>query len=161
MKNPFCIFFLIVSLISLTGCAQDYDLRHVGVEFTEALRADYPEAGSVEWERNRGWYVAEFMGKEGEMKVWYDKDAQWRMTETDLRRDGSQLPAEVLEAFTASGYASWKMEDVDKYERPGEVFYLIEIENHTDRERMLFYSLSGKLLKDVRERDDVFPDIRL
>ena len=159
-RKAFYVFFAMMSVVSVTSCGQDYDLRNVGVEFTEALRADYPEAGSVEWERNRGWYVAEFMGKDGEMKVWYDKDAQWRMTETDSRHDGSQLPAAVYEAFNSSKYASWKIEDIDKYERPGDVFYLLEIETRSDKERMLFYSESGKLLKDVREKDNVFPDIR-
>lgn len=153
------VLLAVLGLAASTSCEKEYDLRSVDRVFTEALLADYPEANWVEWERNRDWYVAEFRGNGGDVKVWYDRNAQWCMTEYDIRFNGSGFPVAVSEAFEASAYSLWKIDDVDKYERPGEVFYLIEVEKAGERDRMLFYSENGRLLKDVRDRNDVLPDI--
>ncbi len=160
-RNIYMVLLAALFLAAGTSCEKEYDLRSVDRAFTEALLAAYPQATFVEWERNRDWYVAEFNNNGGELKVWYNANAQWCMTESDVHLNDSSFPVAVLEAFAASGYASWRVDDADKYERPGEVFYLIEVEKSGGNDRMLFYSESGELLKDVKERGDVLPDIKL
>jgi hypothetical protein len=53
------------------------------------------------------------------------------------------------------------VDDIDKYERPAGVFYLIEIEKNGQKDRNLFYDENGNLLKDVvdTEKDTVLPNI--
>jgi hypothetical protein len=53
------------------------------------------------------------------------------------------------------------VDDIDKYERPKDVFYLIEVETKGEKDRDLFYASDGTLLKDEadRENNEVKPDI--
>lgn len=160
-KNLSMILFAVLGLALGTSCEKEDDLRRVDRELSEALNARFPEAVWVEWEKNRDFYVAEFHDAGTEVKVWYTGDAQWCMTERDLGRDAASLPEVVKEAFGTSAYASaWRVDDIDKYERPGEVFYLIEVEKAGERDRDLFYSEAGVLLKDDLDRGDVLPDMK-
>lgn len=159
-RRVYLVLLAVIGLAIATGCEKEYDLRGVDRELSEALTSKYPDAVWVEWEKNRSWFVAEFRIGGRDVQVWYSGNAQWCMTETDLGRNVSGLPAAVSKAFEAGEYASWRVDDIDKYERPGEVFYLLEIEKQGERDRMLFYSENGGLLKDVRDRSDVLPDIK-
>lgn len=65
----------------------------VGVRFAEgrlpaniqtAFQTLYPQATDVEWEQMAGCYVAEFIADGQEIDVWFNKQAEWVMTETDV-----------------------------------------------------------------------------
>ena len=62
--------------------------------------------------------------------------------------------------FQNGQYASWRVDDIDKYERTDRTFYLIEIETKGQQDRDLFFGEDGTLLKDEvdRENNDVTPD---
>ena len=63
-----------------------------------------------------------------EMDVWYDVQATWKLTETDILWEG--LPPTVQTAFEGGEYAQWKREDIDMLEYPVQpVQYVIEVEN--------------------------------
>lgn len=161
-RNLSMVLFAVLGLALGTSCEKEYDIRNIDREFSDALSTRYPQATWVEWERDRDFYVAEFYDGGVEIKVWYTGNAQWCMTETDLGRNMDALPAAVKDAFATSVYAlSWRVDDIDKYERQGEVFYLIEVEKLGERDRDLYYSESGTLLKDDLDRGDVRPDTKI
>lgn len=161
-RNLNLVLIAVLGLALGTACEKDDDIRRVDRELSEALNSKFPEATWVEWEKKRDFYVAEFHEGGTEVKVWYTGNAQWCMTERDLGRSAEALPEAVKESFAASGYAAaWRVDDIDKYERPGEVFYLIEVEKAGERDRDLFYSETGALLKDDLDRGDLFPDTKL
>ncbi len=159
-KNLVRVLLVVLGWTMGTSCEKDDDIRRIGVEFSQALNTRYPGAVMAEWERKSGYYVAEFYAEGRELKVWYNRNAEWCMTETDLGRGASGLPQAVSDAFTASAYGNWAIDDIDKYERPGETFYLIEVEKRGERDRDLYYSPSGMLLKDDYDRGDVLPTIK-
>ena len=105
--------------------------------------------------------MAEFRDNGLDMEAWYDSDAIWCMTETDLRTDLNELPGLVKNAFETSEYMDWRVDDIDKYERPSGIFYLIEVEKSGQQDRDLFYDEDGTLLKDVvdKENNKVLPNI--
>lgn len=159
-KNLVLVLLVVLGWAMGTSCEKDDDIRRIGAEFSQALNSRYPGAVMAEWERKSGYYVAEFYSEGLELKVWYNKNVEWCMTETDLGRGLSNLPQAVSDAFAASAYGNWAIDDIDKYERPGETFYLIEVEMRGERDRDLYYSPSGKLLKDDYDRGDVLPTIK-
>lgn len=165
MKNMKTRFYIwCVALFTLwvgAGCSDDDHPANVPDTVKDMLMKDYPNAGWVEWDIKAGYYVADFYQDGSELEVWYDKQAQWRMTETDLDRNFTSLPVPVQDAFQAGGYSSWKIDGLDKYECPDKTFYRIEVETKGKRDRKLFYSESGQLLKDVedKENDEVLPTI--
>jgi hypothetical protein len=113
----------------------------------------------VEWEKNRGYYVAEFWSN-AVVEAWFDAKGEWRMTETDMGKSLAALPEAVQKAFADSQYSTWRVDDLDKYERPADAFYLFEVETNGQRDRDLYFAPDGTLLKDDVDKDnhEVTPD---
>lgn len=135
-----------VSAWMLQSCDDDDDLSGVPVELTASLSDKYPQAIRVEWETERGYYVADFYENGWERTAWFTPEGIWQLTETEIRF--ADLPDAVQTAFRASVYATWEVEDVDMVECPDmEVVYVIEVEQY-DQEVDLFYTADGILVKD-------------
>ena len=105
--------------------------------------------------------MADFWQDGMDTHVWYTSNGDWQMTEYDLGVNISALPQAVQDAFHGGKYSTWRVDDINKYERPKDVFYLVEIEIQGEKDRDLYYAKDGTLLKDEvdRENYDVKPDI--
>lgn len=149
-------------------------------ELQAALMDLYPDAQNVKWSQKNGYYVAEFTAPVDEStevrsagssmvnySAWFNASYQWQMTETDIPLD--MLPQAVLDAFDASDYAAWRIDDVDMLRRDGvETIYVIEVEGTdstgTAQEVDLYFSADGLLVKAVVDADpnydysDFIPD---
>lgn len=146
LKMFFAMLTLGVSAWMLQSCDDDDDLSVVPVELAASLSEKYPQATRVEWETERGYYVADFYENGWERTAWFSPEGIWQLTETEIRF--TDLPDAVQTAFRASTYATWEIEDVDMVERPDmEVVYVIEVEQY-DQEVDLFYTADGILVKD-------------
>ena len=144
-----------LSVVSLTSCDKDDDHVRVSADLQAAFDSRYPNASRVDWERNGGFYEAEFVGNGYENKAWFTPDGAWVMTEYDI--PFNQLPQAVLDAFAASAYASWRVDDVDMIEKSGmEMIYVIEVESG-EREYELSYLEDGTLLRENTEWGDHLP----
>lgn len=78
---------------------------------SKALKDKYPAAMDIEWERKGNYFVADCWMDGREMDVWYDVQATWKLTETDILWEG--LPPTVQTAFEGGEYAQWRREDID------------------------------------------------
>lgn len=144
-----------LGVVSLTSCDKDDDRVQVSADLQAAFDSRYPNASRVDWERNGGFYEAEFMGNGYENKAWFTPDGAWVMTEYDL--PFNQLPQAVLDAFAASTYISWRVDDVDMIEKSGmEMIYVIEVESGA-QEYELTYLEDGTLLRENTEWGDHLP----
>ncbi len=158
--NWYFLLIAIFGMVVLQSCEDDDDNGlKVSEELQKALRERYPEAKNVEWETKAGYYVAECWNNGAETDVWFSTDASWKMTETDLGIDVNRLPAPVKETFLAGQYATWGVDDIDKYEREDLTFYLVEVEKKGQKDMDLYYTEDGTVLKEVEDRpnDDVLP----
>lgn len=167
MKTKFYGFVLaLLGVVVLTGCDNDDDdlrLSEVPSVVLAALDAKYPDVKHAEWEVKQGYYVADFWQEGMETHVWINKNADWKMTELDLGKNLSLLPQAVQDAFQSGQYASWRVDDIDKYERPDRTFYVIEVETNGQPDHDLFFDGSGNILKDEVDKNDkdVTPDTSL
>lgn len=135
--------------ILLAGCEDDDDNVRVDPTIETAFRSQYPDASRVEWETKAGYYVAEFRRNNAEAEAWYSPQAIWYMTETDVYY--TDLPQAVKDAFTASEYAAWRIDDIDMIESAGmETVYILEVEKG-NAEYDLYFSPDGVLVKAVTE----------
>lgn len=150
--------------VTLGSCDDDDDLSASKVpdNVQVAFEAKFPAVNKMEWEKKSGYYVAEFRENGADVESWFDTSAVWCMTETDLRTDLTVLPGLVQSAFQSGQYADWRVDDIDKYERPDDTFYLIEIEKGGQQDRDLFYAEDGTLLKDAVDtnNDQILPNIK-
>jgi len=166
MKAKFYgLFLALLGAVSLTSCDEDDDLRlsEVPEVVLESFEVKFPNASRAEWEKKGSYIVADFWQDGMETHVWYNPNGDWLMTEYDQGVNLSALPLVVQDAFQGSQYASWHVEDINKYERVNDVFFLIEVETKGQQDRNLYYNEEGGLLKDEvdRENDDITPDTTL
>lgn len=157
------LFLALFGAMVLTSCDKDDDLRVNDVPnvVLDSFEAKFPNASRAEWEKKGGYIVADFWQDGMETDVWYNPNGEWLMTEYDLGINLSALPQAVQDAFQSSQYAAWQVDDIDKYERPGDVFYLIEVEIKDQQDRDLFFAPDGTLLKDEvdKENNEVTPSV--
>ena len=164
MKTKFYgLFLALFGAVVLTSCDKEDDIRisDVPSAVMNSFDANFPNASRAEWEKKSGCIVADFWQDGMDMSAWYNPNGDWLMTESDLGVNLSVLPQVVQDAFKSSQYANWHVDDIDKYERPNDVFYLIEIETKGESDRDLFFAPDGSLLKDEvdKENNEVTPSI--
>ena len=164
MKTKFYgLFLALFGAVVLTSCDKEDDIRisDVPSAVMNSFDANFPNASRAEWEKKSGCIVADFWQDGMDMSAWYNSNGEWLMTEYDLGVNLSVLPQAVQDAFKSSQYANWHVDDIDKYERPNDVFYLIEIETKGESDRDLFFAPDGSLLKDDvdKENNEVTPSI--
>lgn len=157
------LFLALFGAVVLTSCDKEDNLRVSDVPgaVMNSFEAKFPNASRAEWEKKAGYIVAEFWQDGMDLDVWYNSNGEWLMTEYDLGVNLSALSQAVQDAFRAGQYGTWQVDDIDKYERPNDVFYLIEVETKGQQDRDLYYSPDGALLKDEvdKENNEVTPSI--
>ncbi len=141
----------VAGVLAFTACHDDDDKFTVPQNVREAFSQQYAGATRVEWDWERnGYVVAEFWLDNKKHEAWYTRDGQWLMTEIDCGENLSILPQEVLDAFYASAYSAWTVDDIDMIQRSGYAdVYRIEVEQQGQRDVDLYFDLSGTLLHEV------------
>lgn len=159
MKRLTYLFAVLIAATTLIACDDDYNApQTTRAEF----QTQYPNAVDVEWEKKRGYVVAEFhIPGQGECEAWYTKGGEWVMTKYDIRF--SDLPAAVQTAFVSEYGAQTPVDDVERLERRGnDTLYFIEAEiviNGYLTDIDLDYAEDGTLLRttvDVEDYDNVY-----
>ena len=133
MKRILFALIMMATAVTMFSCDKYEDgkpLKNVREAFAEM----YPDARDVEWDAENGYWVVSFeLGTPPDVKeceAWYDVNANWIRTETDLVDNA--LPQSVKDAIAASEYASALLSagDVDYVETPDGNFYELEVNLH-------------------------------
>ena len=168
MKYIFRLLLLpLLAMTALTGCDDDKDVQanEVPLAYKTALSALYPDAVSVEWERDGGYYVADFNRMGHDYEVWLGNEATWAMTEIDNGNTLEGLPSGLIVAFANSAYGyvpDYTLDQVKEYQRPSGTFYVIEVEpNKGGADVYLFYDKDGTLLRTSTVDVDIRPDFSI
>lgn len=148
---------MFIAVLAFSACDDDDD-KNDGIPVPEsisnALKAKYPNATDIDWEKKDIYFVADCWADGKELDVWFDANATWKLTEISI--GWNDLPATVQTGFNGSEFAIWKREDIDMLEYPLQpIQYVIEVENGKT-EYQLFFSEEGNLMKsiDVTGKDD-------
>lgn len=147
---------MFIAALAFSACSDDDDKGRMTVpeNISQALKEKYAAATHIEWKQKGAYYVADCRMDGREMDVWFNVQAEWQLTETDILWTG--LPGTVQTAFNSSEYATWEREDIDLLESPLQPLqYVIEVEKGKI-EYQLFYSAEGNLMqtRDVTGKDD-------
>ncbi len=154
----------LLGVITFTSCEDDdVDLKSAPINVQEAFDVKYPEVPYERWEKRQDYFVAEFRNNGVETEEWFTAQAEWCMTETDIDWNRELLPEAVKTALASSKYGTWRIDDINFYERKTDSFYQIGVETQGEKDRNLYYAPDGTLIKDEkdRENDDVYPHTAL
>lgn len=104
---------LLSVVFAFSSCGDDDDTGYLppSQAIQDALKKLYPNATAIKWEQKGVYYVADCQADGREKEVWFDANATWLMTETELNSINN-LPPAVLTAFMESSYSNWVVDDV-------------------------------------------------
>ncbi len=148
--------FLFLALAALAGCGDDDGYNPANWKVVEAFNTKYPNATNTQWNGQLGFAVATFQDPQQnnelyDSEAWFGLTGIWYMTVSDIPY--SALPEAVKSAFSASEFAEWLIEDVEKVERSSAAtLYVIEVESRggaPEQEWDLYYAEDGTLVKSV------------
>ncbi len=153
MKTKFVVMVCALCGLFFMSCDNDDDdIKLTNDAVKSTFDSKYPSATKVSWEMKGGYYVADFNFNKKEASSWLDQQGVWLMTETDSRYE--DLPEVIKNAFKASEYGEWHVDDIDMLERPDmETMYILEVEKG-NQEYDLYYSPEGILIKAIIDTDD-------
>lgn len=158
MRKLMFAVFAVVAALGLFAC-DDYDAP---TSMRNTFYDQYPSAVDVEWEKRRGYAVAEFtLPGQGDCQAWYTRGGEWVMTKYDIKY--SDLPAAVRTAFETEYGVQTPVDDVERLERKaGDTIYFIEatvVVNGFLTDIYLDYAPDGTLLRtavDVEDYDGIY-----
>ena len=148
---------LMMTALSFGACDNDDDDDTFvpPSNITEALKQVYPAAQNVEWEMKGAYYVADCWVSNDELEVWFDTNANWVMTENELKSIDQLVPA-VYTAFMDSKYNAWVVTDVYVLTFPqNPMESVIQVKQGSQRYALYFLQEGGLLHeKDISNGDD-------
>lgn len=154
MKCFKAAMMLALGALVFTACDDDDNRFQVPEAVQGAFTQKYGNTTRVEWDMEKQYVVAEFWKDNKEHDAWFTMEGSWLMTEIDYGRQIAELPQAVQEGFSASQYAQWIIDDIDKIERTGyEDVYKIEVEQGK-QEMDLYFDAIGNLFKEVSDGND-------
>ena len=148
-QNLKLVLFFLSAMFIMTACDKDDDNFVPETIVRSAFNEMYPDAKRVEWENKLNYAVAEFNDNGKDVEVWFETGGIWLLTERDI--NVSDLPEAVKQSINAGKYAGWRIDEANYLERKDmEPVYVVDVEKG-DNEVSLYYSVDGKLLKEVAD----------
>lgn len=142
MKIWFALFY--VAGITIAN-AQDIPQSEVPSVVLNTFQQKYNDAKDVEWENKGDSYKAEFeVGSRGH-DIWIDKTGKITKHKEDFPK--KDLP-QTIQQQIATEFKAYKLDDADKIEMDGKVFYQVELDGTSDDRKILF-TADGKVEENV------------
>ncbi len=142
MKRLTCWLLSLAAVAMLASCNDDK--TNVPASVHDTFAAMFPRATDVDWEIERGYFVAEFYDAGSDTEAWFDASGKWYLTQ--IESYFLALPTAVRSAFAAGEYGSWQVDDADRLEHCDlGTLYVLDIERGA-RELTLCYDAEGNLL---------------
>ncbi|MCF8303357.1 MAG: PepSY-like domain-containing protein [Bacteroidales bacterium] len=166
------ILMILIMMAFLAACSNDQSKTVPSDDVPESIinsfKSQNPEYSDVEWEREDGYYIAEFEVNGKEKEVVYDKDGNQIFTEIESEEgedddeegenehgddndenereiDPNELP-QVIKSDIQNRYPDAKMLEADEITHPdGAITYDVEIK-HNNQIIELMYDARGEFL---------------
>lgn len=137
---------IVVSLFSLYSCSQDIPASKVPSVVLNTVQTKFANANKIEWEKKKALYEAEFKVDSIEYAVYVDSAGKLIMYKVDIRED--ELPAAVA-AIIRTEYTGYKIDDVEKIDKEGVLYYEIELDGKGKKDLELVFAADGKLFTEL------------
>lgn len=131
---------LIVILLGAAGlcsaaAAQDMPQSQVPAVVQDAFQAKFKDIKGAKWGLKGELYKAEFEIDKRKHEVWVDKAGVITRHKEDFPK--GQLP-EVIKQKLEKDFKGYKIDDADKIETGGKIFYQVDLDGTQDNRKLLF-----------------------
>ncbi len=114
---------------------------------TDAINEMYPGATVLEFDSEKTGFEVDILHNNIYKDVYFNTGNEWLYTEWDIKE--VNLPAIIMNAYKASEYKDYRIDDIDVIENPAGISYVLELEKGNDEVKMTI-SAEGKI-EDVRK----------
>ena len=114
---------------------------------TDAINEMYPGATILEFDSEKTGFEVDILHNNIYKDVYFNTGNEWLYTEWDIKE--VNLPAIIMNAYKASEYKDYRINDIDVIENPTGISYVLELEKGNDEVKMTISS-EGKI-EDVRK----------
>lgn len=114
---------------------------------TDAINEMYPGATILEFDSEKTGFEVDILHNNIYKDVYFNTGNEWLYTEWDIKE--VNLPAIIMNAYKASDYKDYRIDDIDVIENPTGISYVLELEKGNDEVKMTI-SAEGKI-EDVRK----------
>lgn len=114
---------------------------------TDAINEMYPGATVLEFDSEKTGFEVDILHNNIYKDVYFNTGNEWLYTEWDIKE--VNLPAIIMDAYKASDYKDYRIDDIDVIENPTGISYVLELEKGNDEVKMTI-SAEGKI-EDVRK----------
>lgn len=114
---------------------------------TDAINEMYPGATVLEFDSEKTGFEVDILHNNIYKDVYFNTGNEWLYTEWDIKE--VNLPAIIMNAYKASDYKDYRIDDIDVIENPAGISYVLELEKGNDEVKMTISS-EGKI-EDVRK----------
>lgn len=87
----------------------------------------YPNAKIIETDYERNFYEIDIIDGARHRQLIFSGAGEWLSTETKVLR--TEVDTQVLAAFEASNYATWRIEEIDFYQTANGDYYIFDLES--------------------------------
>ncbi len=116
---------MVVSGGLLAGCGNHISESKLPSVVVNAVKSSYTSDNKIEWEKVNDGYEAELVHSGKEITVLVNNAGKVVMKKEEIKAE--ELPAAVTAAIIAN-YASLKIDEVEKLEKDGTVYYQVELD---------------------------------
>ena len=128
-------------LLSSTAIGQDIPSREVPSAVINTIKAKFPNTTRLEWEKKGDLFEAEFHVNNIDHKALLEPSGKLLVYKRDIR--AADLPRAVKNTIRKQ-YANFRIDDVEKLEREGAVFYQVELDGEPHDQKLVI-SADGKV----------------
>lgn len=114
---------------------------------TDAINEMYPGATILEFDSEKTGFEVDILHNNIYKDVYFNTGNEWLYTEWDIKE--VNLPDIIMNAYKASDYKDYRIDDIDVIENPAGISYVLELEKGNDEVKMTISS-EGKI-EDVRK----------
>ena len=139
MKTCLLLFLTMLGLTP-AACSQRLTAKDTPALVQNSVKARFPHATDLEWEKKKDLFEAEFIQGQQEYSVLLDAAGTIRMIKQEIA--ATSLPATIAEVLKKN-YAAYTLDDAERIEKDGEVFYQVELEKGL-REQHLVFGANGR-----------------
>ncbi|RAW00845.1 PepSY-like domain-containing protein [Pseudochryseolinea flava] len=135
---------VVMLLLTMQLSAQNIQQTEVPAVVQNAVKIKYPTITDIKWKLKDGEYRAEFKIDKRGHDVWVDKSGNITKLKQDISKN--DLP-EIVKTKIASEFKNFTIDDADKIEKEGVIYYQVKLKSGADERKVLLTS-DGKIEKD-------------
>ena len=133
MKRPF--LFVTAMSLSLMACGQNISATDVPSLVLNAFKAKFVSAVDIEWEKKKNYYEADFEIGTTDHEVQINQAGNILLHKQKIST--LDLPKVITDQITAK-FKDFKLDEADKLEKDGKVYYQVELDKRFTEKRMVF-----------------------